>query len=191
MAEHGGGGGGKPKPKRKSLLSSCLGNVAVLSILLVVGTFAVTTVISNWGKGLQIVTVGQAATVANRPAAKATATPQRQAAVVPPAGVSINPQPSSNATGGGGVETTAYIAGQEPILIYPSTLLYVVEQGDTLASIAANLGTTLADILAVNPQLDRNNPAIYPGLILQVPLTNGPPQPTPGLPSTGEYSSEH
>jgi peptidoglycan DL-endopeptidase LytF len=61
---------------------------------------------------------------------------------------------------------------------------YTVMPGDTLFTIAQQHGTTVAAILAINPQIT-NPDLIYPGQVICVPVTP-PPPPPPACP-TGSF----
>jgi LysM repeat protein len=65
------------------------------------------------------------------------------------------------------------------------TIAYVVQSGDYLSKIAGEYGTTVAAILALNPQIT-NSSYLYPGEVLNIPaygVTTVPP--TPVIPLTG------
>ena len=53
---------------------------------------------------------------------------------------------------------------------------YVVQKGDTLAKIAARIGVSWRDILAVNPQI-QNPSLIYAGQVINLPASVGVPPP--------------
>ena len=55
---------------------------------------------------------------------------------------------------------------------------YIVESGDTMSSIAAKFGVSLADLEAANPQ-NPNQDLIYPGWIVHVPGPAPAPAPAP------------
>lgn len=57
---------------------------------------------------------------------------------------------------------------------------YVIQPGDTLASIAARFGVTVEDIVRVNPILAQPS-AIYPGQIIHIPLAGMVPVPRGAL----------
>lgn len=57
---------------------------------------------------------------------------------------------------------------------------YVVQPGDTLAIIARRFGVTVEDILRVNPGLV-NQPFIYPGQIIHIPIPGELPVPRAAL----------
>lgn len=61
--------------------------------------------------------------------------------------------------------------------LLPFLMVYVVEEGDTLSSIAYEHGTPMEAILAANP--DVNLDLIYPGQEIIVPLSTPTPTPTP------------
>jgi len=74
---------------------------------------------------------------------------------------------------------------------------YVVQWGDTLGKIAARSGTTVSNILAVNPQI-YNASLIYIGQVINLPSgivvpppPNYPPHPRPDNPPppSGDYST--
>jgi len=74
-------------------------------------------------------------------------------------------------------------AGYDPGYYPPPGGTYVVQSGDTLGKIAARLGISWRDILAVNPQI-YNPSVIYAGQVINLPggVTPPyypPPQPTP------------
>ena len=58
----------------------------------------------------------------------------------------------------------------------PSTGNYVVQPGDTLGKIAARIGVSWRDILAVNPQI-QNPSLIYTGQVIYLPKGAGNPPP--------------
>lgn len=74
---------------------------------------------------------------------------------------------------------------------------YTVQRGDTLGSIAARIGFSLSDILAVNPQI-WNASLIYPGQVINLPASASVPPaasyppttytPPPVVDSTPQYS---
>jgi LysM repeat protein len=59
----------------------------------------------------------------------------------------------------------------------PAQMVYVIEEGDTLSSIAYERGTTIEAIMAANP--DINLDLIFPGQELVVPLSTPTPTLTP------------
>jgi len=69
----------------------------------------------------------------------------------------------------------------------PDSGIYVVQWGDTLGKIAARTGTSVAGILAVNPQIG-NASLIYAGQVINLPAGiptsphYPPPPPHPGYP---------
>ncbi len=58
----------------------------------------------------------------------------------------------------------------------PSSGTYVVQPGDTLGKIAARIGVSWRDILAVNPQI-QNPSLIYAGQVIYLPKGAGNPPP--------------
>jgi LysM repeat protein len=62
---------------------------------------------------------------------------------------------------------------------------YTVKPGDTLVGIANTYGTTVAAILAINPQITNPN-LIFPGQVICVPVT--PPPPPPPTCPTGSFA---
>ena len=58
----------------------------------------------------------------------------------------------------------------------PSSGTYVVQSGDTLGKIAARIGVSWRDILAVNPQI-QNPSLIYAGQVIYLPKGAGNPPP--------------
>jgi LysM repeat protein len=56
----------------------------------------------------------------------------------------------------------------DPVYYPPSYNTYVVQKGDTLAKIAARIGVSWRDILAVNPQI-YNPSLIYAGQVINLP----------------------
>jgi LysM repeat protein len=75
------------------------------------------------------------------------------------------------------VSTTSVAATGDPFT-------YVVQPGDYLSSIANTYGTTVAAILALNPQITDPN-LIYPGEVLEIPVGTVP---APVIPVTGAYA---
>ena len=84
---------------------------------------------------------------------------------------------------------------QSPASYPPSGGTYIVQWGDTLGIIAGKTGTSVASLLAVNPQI--TNPSlIYTGQVIYLPAGVGtppiyPPQPPPyptAPPSTGTFT---
>jgi|GEM_PF-91996 len=78
-----------------------------------------------------------------------------------------------------------------PPVCPPNSFAYTVMTGDTLFTIAQRYGTTVAAILAINPQITDPN-VIFPGQIICVPTVTPPPPPPPAMPtlrrgSTGPY----
>jgi len=71
-----------------------------------------------------------------------------------------------------------------PTATVPSGLIsYVVQPGDTLASIASRFHTTVSAIMQVNPQITNPN-LIYAGQVIWIPAgTGGYPTPTPTQPT--------
>lgn len=72
---------------------------------------------------------------------------------------------------------TGYTAPPVSYPTYGST--YIVQRGDTLAKIAARIGVSWRDILAVNPQI-RNANLIYAGQVINLP--SGASVPPPAYP---------
>ena len=70
---------------------------------------------------------------------------------------------------------TGYSSG--PVYNPPSGGTYVVQQGDTLGKIAARIGVSWRDILAVNPQI-YNPSLIYTGQVINLPTGTGYPPPS-------------
>lgn len=72
-----------------------------------------------------------------------------------------------------------------------SECVYVVEGGDSLYGIALEVGVSLLDLRAANPDLDGDNPVLQIGQELQLPACAGTPQPggdaepTDGTAATG------
>lgn len=64
----------------------------------------------------------------------------------------------------------------DPVYYPPSGGTYRVEWGDTLAKIAARIGVSWRDILAVNPQI-YNPSLIYAGQVINLPAGVGVPPP--------------
>ena len=64
----------------------------------------------------------------------------------------------------------------DPIYYPPAGGTYVVQWGDTLGKIAARLGVSWRDILAVNPQI-QNPSLIYTGQVINLPAGIGVPPP--------------
>lgn len=90
-------------------------------------------------------------------------------------------------------------SGYTPVPGYPpsSGNTYVVRSGDTLGKIAARMGSSVYDILAVNPQI-YNPSLIYTGQVINLPASghvppsphNPPPPNCPcPAPSTDSYST--
>lgn len=68
----------------------------------------------------------------------------------------------------------------DPVYYPTSGGTYVVQQGDTLGKIAARIGVSWRDILAVNPQI-YNPSLIYTGQVINLPTGAGyPPPKDPG-----------
>ena len=66
-----------------------------------------------------------------------------------------------------------------PVVYYPTYgSTYVIKWGDTLGNIAASMGFSLADLLAVNPQI-WNPSLIYPGQVINLPAYVSAPPPPP------------
>ncbi len=65
-----------------------------------------------------------------------------------------------------------------PVAYYPTYggSTYVVQWGDTLGKIAASMGFSLSDLLAVNPQI-WNPSLIYPGQVINLPAVASVPPP--------------
>lgn len=81
----------------------------------------------------------------------------------------------------------------DPVYYPPSGGTYRVQQGDTLAKIAARIGVSWRDVLAVNPQI--HNPSlIYTGQVINLPAGTGYPPPKheqpPKYPPHSEYPVE-
>jgi LysM repeat protein len=78
-------------------------------------------------------------------------------------------------------------AGYSDPIYYPPTYnTYVVQRGDTLGKIAARIGVSWRDILAVNPQI-YNPSLIYAGQVINLPAGTGyppPNNPPPNYPPT-------
>lgn len=68
-----------------------------------------------------------------------------------------------------------------PIVYYPTYSTYVIKWGDTLGNIAANMGFSLSDLLAVNPQI-WNPSLIYPGQVINLPAYASVPPPVVNYP---------
>lgn len=81
----------------------------------------------------------------------------------------------------------------DPVYTPPSGNKYVVQQGDTLGKIAARIGVSWRDILAINPQI-YNPSLIYVGQVIHLPAGTGypPPQhdPPPKYPPHSDYPVE-
>ncbi len=82
-----------------------------------------------------------------------------------------------------------------PVVYYPAYgSTYVIKWGDTLGNIAASMGFSLADLLAVNPQIWSPS-LIYPGQVINLPayasypppVVNYPPPPV-NYPPPADYS---
>lgn len=72
---------------------------------------------------------------------------------------------------------TGYV--NPPVVVYPTyRSTYVVQWGDTLGKIAASMGFSLNDILAVNPQI-WNPSFIYTGQVINLPAVASVPPPPP------------
>ena len=72
-----------------------------------------------------------------------------------------------------------------PVAYYPTYGgTYIIQWGDTLGKIAASMGVSLSDLLAVNPQI-WNPSLIYPGQVINLPAVANAPPPVyyPPLPS--------
>jgi len=72
-----------------------------------------------------------------------------------------------------------------PVYYPPYASTYVVQQGDTLGKIAARIGVSWRDILAVNPQI-QNASLIYTGQVINLPTAVGVPpiyNPAPAHPT--------
>jgi LysM repeat protein len=65
---------------------------------------------------------------------------------------------------------------------------YVVQYGDTLGIIAASMGVSVSDILAVNPQI-WNPSLIYVGQVINLPAYGVAPVPNPPPPPVVDYYS--
>jgi LysM repeat protein len=70
----------------------------------------------------------------------------------------------------------------------PSSGTYVVQSGDTLGKIAARIGVSWRDILAVNPQI-QNPSLIYSGQVIHLPKGAGNPPPYNPPPKDPTYPS--
>jgi LysM repeat protein len=69
-----------------------------------------------------------------------------------------------------------------PVVYYPTYSTYIVQWGDTLGKIAASLGLSVNDILAVNPQI-WNPSLIYTGQVINLPTyVSAPPPPVVNYP---------
>lgn len=81
----------------------------------------------------------------------------------------------------------------DPVYNPPSGNKYVVQQGDTLGKIAARIGVSWRDILAVNPQI-YNPSLIYVGQVIHLPAGTGypppPHDPPPQYPPHSDYPVE-
>jgi LysM repeat protein len=65
---------------------------------------------------------------------------------------------------------------KDPVYNPPSGGTYVVQSGDTLGKIAARIGVSWRDILALNPQI-QNPSLIYAGQVIYLPKGAGNPPP--------------
>lgn len=65
-----------------------------------------------------------------------------------------------------------------PPVCGPNTFAYLVKRGDTLFGIAITYGTTVAQILNINPQITDPD-LIFPGQVICVPATPPAPPPCP------------
>lgn len=72
-------------------------------------------------------------------------------------------------------------SGYDPGYYPPAGGTYVVRSGDTLGKIAARIGVSWRDILAVNPQI-YNPSLIYAGQVINLPVGAPPPVYTPPPP---------
>lgn len=80
-------------------------------------------------------------------------------------------------------QTLTIPTGTTPPVYPPTSGIYVVQRGDTLGKIAARSGTSVSNILAVNPQITNAN-LIYVGQVINLPAgTNVPPPPPPPKPT--------
>ena len=80
----------------------------------------------------------------------------------------------------------------DPVYNPPSGSKYVVQRGDTLGKIAARIGVSWRDILAVNPQI-YNPSLIYVGQVIHLPAGTGYPPPQhepPKYPPHSDYPVE-
>ncbi len=74
-----------------------------------------------------------------------------------------------------------------PVTYYPTYSTYVIHWGDTLGKIAASLGLSVNDILAVNPQI-WNPSFIYAGQVINLPAyVSAPPPPIINYPPPVNY----
>jgi LysM repeat protein len=86
--------------------------------------------------------------------------------------------------------TQTAFAASSPVVVAASAAAtndpfsYIVQPGDYLSAIANTYGTTVAAILALNPQITDPN-LIYPGEVLQIPVGLAT---TPVIPLTGAYA---
>ncbi len=84
--------------------------------------------------------------------------------------------PAPTPTGPAGLTLQAVPTSTPSGLITPTSLpgvddpcIYIVESGDSPFAIAQSFEVRLADLLAVNPELDSDNPTIFPGDQLRLP----------------------
>jgi LysM repeat protein len=74
----------------------------------------------------------------------------------------VTPQGPPTSTPSGLITPTSLPGVDDPCL-------YTVESGDSMFAIAISYDVSLAELLAVNPELDADNPVIFPGDRLRLP----------------------
>jgi LysM repeat protein len=78
---------------------------------------------------------------------------------------------------------TGYASAPAPAPVYQpqNCATYTIQWGDTLGSVAARMGFSLSDVLAVNPQI-WNASLIYPGQVINLPASASVPPPAAYVP---------
>jgi LysM repeat protein len=120
-----------------------------------------------------LVVVGSQALGFRPSVGQGTPSPTDLSGAVPTGTTDLRPTPEPTITETATPTPTATLSTPSP-LPTATPIVYVVQRGDTMSSIAAQYGVPLADLIAANPQIEDPS-LIYAGNLITIPL----PRPSP------------